>query len=71
METNTGKENVIMAKLIRIETSSGEVWWINKDQIEYIRPCKTNCNRTEIVMHSGTILVENNPDYVMMHFIGT
>lgn len=60
-----------MAKLIRVETSDKEVWWINKDQIEYIRPCVTNNKRTVIVMHGGTITVDNDPDYVMMHIIGT
>ena len=59
-----------MANLIRVETSDKEVWWINKDQIQYVHPCVTNNKRSVIVMKGGLITVDGDPDYVMTYVIG-
>ena len=55
-----------MAPLIRVETCDKEVWYINRDLIEFVRPCATNNRRTLIVMKSGTITVENDVDHVLI-----
>lgn len=53
-----------MANLVRIDTPDGEVWYVNKDQIQYIYPCATNNRRTIIVMATRTITVEKDTETV-------
>lgn len=58
-------------KMIRLKDQSGNVVWINKDQLVGVTEMKASPGSNIIMREGLRIHVKEEPDEVMLKFIGT